>query len=84
MLHVHVLFAAPLCASHITQPGTDQHERGVAVGERAHYSGAAADLPVEPFNKIVGTDANPVFTGKIVVGKSLLNGDPIKIRVNDR
>ncbi len=36
-------------------------------------SGAAADLPVEPFNDIVGADTSPVFAGKVAIGQSLLN-----------
>ena len=36
MLHVHVLFVAPLGAGHMAQPGTDQHEGGVAVREAVH------------------------------------------------
>ena len=62
MLYVHVLPAAPLGTGHMAEPGTDQHEGGVAVRETAYHPGAAADLPVEPFYDIVGTDANPVFT----------------------
>ena len=64
VLHVHVLFVAPLCTDHITQPGTDQHEGGVSIWETPHHPGAAADLPVEPFNDIVGTDASPVLAGE--------------------
>ena len=33
MLHVHVLFVAPLGAGHMAQSGTDQHEGGVSVRE---------------------------------------------------
>ena len=28
VLHIHVLFAAPLCSSHMAKPGTDQHQFG--------------------------------------------------------
>ena len=56
MLHIHVLLVAPLGASYMAEPGTDQHQSRIAIREAAHYSGAAADLPVEPFNDIV--DAN--------------------------
>ena len=49
MLHIHVLLVAPLCASYMAEPGTDQHQSRIAIREAAHYSGAAADLPVEPF-----------------------------------
>ena len=34
---------------------------------------AASDLPVQPFNDIVGADTGPVLTGKIAVGQSLIN-----------
>ena len=50
MLHVHVLLVAPLGAGHMEQPGTDQHEGGVAVREAAHHTGSAANFPVEPIN----------------------------------
>ena len=39
---------------------------------RSTHTGAA-DLPVEPFNGVIGTDAGPVFTGKIVVSQRFLN-----------
>ena len=35
VLHVHVLLDAPLGASHIAQPGTDQHEGRVTSWETA-------------------------------------------------
>ena len=37
MLHIHVLLVTPLGAGHMAQPGTDQHEGGVAVREAAHH-----------------------------------------------
>ena len=73
MLHIHVLLVAPLGASYMAEPGTDQHQSRIAIREAAHYSGAAADLPVEPFNDIVGADTSPVFAGKVAVSQSLLN-----------
>ena len=73
MLHVHVLLATPLRTGHMTQPGTDQHEGRVSVREAAHHPSAPADLPVESLNDIIGTDASPVFAGKIAISKSLLN-----------
>ena len=60
VLHVHVLLVAPLGAGHMAQPGTDQHQSRVAVRETAYYPSAAADLPVESFNNVIGTDASPV------------------------
>ena len=73
MLHIHVLLVAPLGAGHMAQPGTDQHEGRVAIREAAHHTGAAADLPVQPFNDVVGADTSPMFAGKIAVGQRFLN-----------
>ena len=73
MLHIHVLLVAPLGADYMAEPGTDQHQSRIAIREAAHYSGAAADLPVEPFNDIVGADTSPVFAGKVAVSKRLFN-----------
>ena len=41
--HIHVLLVAPLRAGYMAQPGTDQHEGGVAIRERVHHPSAAAD-----------------------------------------
>ena len=54
VLHIHVFLVAPLGASYIPQPGTDQHESGVAVWEGSHHTGTAADLPVQQLETIVG------------------------------
>ena len=67
VLHVHVFFAAPLGACHMAQPRADQHQGGVPVRECPHHTGAAADLTVQPLDHVVGTDAGPVFAGKIAV-----------------
>ena len=58
VLHVHVLLVAPLGASHMAQPGTDQHEGGIAVRETANHTSAAANLPIQSFNNVVGTAVN--------------------------
>ena len=73
MLHIHILFVAPVGVGHMAQPGTDQHEGRIAVWETTHHTGTAADLPVQPFNDIVCTDAGSVFAGEIAIGKHLLN-----------
>ena len=73
MLHVHVLLVAPLDTSHMAQPGTDQHQRRVAIRKTTHHTGAAAELPVQPLNDIIGADASPVLAGKIAVGQGFLN-----------
>ena len=71
MLHVHVFLAAPLGARHMAEPGADQHQGGVAVRERPYHSRPSADLPVQPLDHVVGTDARPVLAGKnaILVSK---------------
>lgn len=57
------MFVTPLGTGHMAQPGTDQHEGGITVRETAHHTGAAADLPVEPFNDIISTDAAIIWRG---------------------
>ena len=66
VLHIHILLISPLSSGHMAQPGTDQHECGIAVREAANHTGTAADLPVEPFNDVIGTDASPVFAGSSI------------------
>ena len=63
MFHIHVLLTAPLGSGYMAQPGTDQHQRRVAVRKGAYHPGAAADLPVQSFYHIVGSDLRPVLTG---------------------
>ena len=53
--------------AHISQPDTDQYRNRIAVQEATYHTGAVADLLVEPLNHIIGTDADPVFIGKITV-----------------
>ena len=67
VLHVHVFLAAPLGARHMAQPRADQHQGGVAVRECPHHPRPSADLTVQPLDHVVGTDAGPVFAGKIAV-----------------
>lgn len=63
-LRIHALRVAPPGVDDMEQPGADQHESGVAVRKAARYTSAATDLPVQPFNVIVGADTSPVFAGK--------------------
>ena len=37
VFHIHVLLVAPLCASHITEPCTDQHEGGIPIWKGPHH-----------------------------------------------
>ena len=48
MLHIHVFLVAPLGARHVARPRADQHQGRVAIGERPHHAGPAADLPIQP------------------------------------
>ena len=73
MPHVHVLLVAPLGTGYMAQPGTDQHQGRVAVRESTHHTGAAADLPGEPLDHIVGSDPGPMLSREIEVGQRLLN-----------
>ena len=73
VLHVHVFLVAPLGARHMAEPRADQHQGGVAVRERSHHAGSAADLPVQPLDHVVGADTRPMLAGKIAVGQRLFN-----------
>ena len=53
----------------MAESGTDQHQSRIAIREAAHYSGAAADLPVEPFHDIVGADSQYQNRQKILLNK---------------
>lgn len=63
MPHIHVFLVAPLGAGDMAAPGADRHEGRVSVRETANYAGPSADLPVEPFNSVIGADPTPVFKG---------------------
>ena len=73
VLHVHVYLVAPLGASHMAEPGTDQHKCRVAVRETAHHPCPTADLTVQPLDHVVGADAGPMLAGKIAVGQRFLD-----------
>ena len=73
VLHVHVFLAAPLGTRHVAKPRADQHQGGVAIRERPHHAGPAADFPVQPLDRVVGTDARPMLAGEVTVGQRLLD-----------
>ena len=73
VLHVHIFFVALLRARYMAKPGADQHQSRVAVRERSHHASSAADLPIQPLNHVVGTDARPMLAGKIAVGQRFLD-----------
>ena len=71
--HMHILLVAPLGPGHKAQSSTGQHEGGVTVRETAYHTSAAANIPVQSLEKIVGADASPVSIGEIAISKSLSN-----------
>ena len=73
VLHIHILFVAPLGSNHMAQSGAYQHEGRVAIWETAHHSGTAANLPIQSLNDVVGADTSPIFFRKIAVGKRFFN-----------
>ena len=73
VLHVHVFLVAPLGTCHMAQPGADQHQGGISVRECPYHPRPSADLPVQPLDHVVGTDARPMLAGKVTVGQCLLN-----------
>ena len=72
VLHIHVFLAAPLGTRDVSQPRADQHQGGIAVRERPHHAGPAADLAVQPLDHVVGADTRPMLAGKIAVGQRFL------------
>lgn len=78
MLHAHGLLAAPLGTGNVSQPGADQHQRGVPVREAAHRPRPAPNLPVQPLNDVVGA----AFSGEKIRGKNKGNGSTCLARRN--
>ena len=76
MLHVHVFLAAPLGARHMAEPCADQHQGGVTVRKCPYHPRPSADLPVQPLDHVVGTDARPVLAGKIAILVSKVHLQP--------
>ena len=73
VLHVHVFLVAPLGARHMAEPGTDQHQGGIAIRERPYHTGTSANLTVQPLDHIVGADTCPMLAWKVAVGKRFFN-----------
>ena len=69
MLHIHVFFVSPLNTRHMPEPSTDQHQRGVPIGERANYASPPADFAVQAFNDVVRPYSSPVFEGEGRIGQ---------------
>ena len=76
VLHIHVLFVAPLGTGYMTQPGTDQHKGGVAIPETPYHTDAAANLPVQPLNNVVGSNTSPVFCKRLTKQRTCQTRSP--------
>ena len=66
-------FLQPYCVPAVAKSGADHHQGGVPVRECPHHAGSAADLAVQPLDRVVGTDTRPVLTGEIAAGRRLLD-----------
>ena len=53
MLHIHVFLTAPLGSSYMTQSGTEQHQRRVAVRKSSNDLCPEPDLSVQPLYGVV-------------------------------
>ena len=51
----------------------DQHQRRVAVGEGAHHSRSSPYLAHQPFQRVVGPEAAPVFRRQVVVTQGFVD-----------
>jgi hypothetical protein len=72
-IHVQVATRAPPRARDVAQAGCYEHERAPSVGKRPHHARAAADLAVQPFERIVRAKASPVLARKRVVTERFLH-----------
>ena len=71
--HAHVAFYAPLSASDVPQPCTDQHQRRFSIREGSNHSRPSPNFAVQTFQHVVGSDLQPVLGGECVVGQRFLN-----------
>jgi hypothetical protein len=60
-IHLQIAFGAPLSSCDMSQASRNQHQGTLAVRERTNDSGAPPDLPQQPLQWVVGSQAAPVF-----------------------
>ena len=72
VLHVHVFLAAALGCPPRGEVGRRPASRRSCRQEMSPPR-RAADLPVQPLNHIVGTDARPMLAGEVTVGQRFLH-----------
>ena len=59
-------------AGNVTEPGSDQHQGGVAVRKGSDHIGPSTNLPHDPFQGVIGSDPAPVGTWESTVGERFL------------
>ena len=71
MLHHQVAPLAPFGGCDVPQPGGDQHQSRLPVGESSDDSSSPSDLADDPLQRVVGSDLTPVRARVSVVGQRL-------------
>lgn len=64
--HVQVASGGPVVGGDVSDPSGDEHQGAPAVGVRADDAGSTSDLPVQPFDHVVGADAPTMLDGIVV------------------
>ena len=70
-LHVQISFGRPARAGDVPEPGGGQVDGRVAVGDGSYHAGSSANLSHDALERIVGSDAAPVFFRERVVRQGL-------------
>ncbi len=70
-VHVHVALGAPVLRGDVAEPGANQDQRRVPVGEGADNPGAATHLSDHALEWIIGPQVAPVFGGEGKVAEGL-------------
>ena len=73
MLHVHILFVAPLRTGNMSEAGTNEHQRRVAIRKATDNPCTSANLPVQPFDDVVRSNPRPVLRWEFAVSQRLIN-----------
>ena len=72
--HIQIAACGPWVAGDVANSDGDEHQGALAVGKVVYDAGATSNLPVQPFNHVVGVDPSTVLDR----GSSLM--DPSSIR----
>jgi hypothetical protein len=61
---VEVTSRSPSPPRDVSQPGRDEHQRALAIGESIDDPRSAANFPHDAFQRVVRPDPRPVFVGE--------------------